>query len=168
MRFRRDAVLAAGVAAGIATALAAPATDRSTRSHMNLPGRDGSAPYSDAVLAGDTVYLAGRLGLDPATGKPPADAAEEVRLILDGMKSVLHEAGLTMDDLVSVQVYCVDVGLLETFNRVYRSYFSQEFPARAFIGSGPLLFGARFEVQGVAVRRQSALRPVAGRLPHAG
>lgn len=105
------------------------------------------------MLAGNTLYLAGRLGLDPATNEPPADAAEEVRLILDGMKSVLNEAGLTMNDLVSVQVYCADVSLLETFNGVYRSYFSREFPARAFIGSGPLLFGARFEVQGVAVRR---------------
>jgi enamine deaminase RidA (YjgF/YER057c/UK114 family) len=58
-----------------------------------------------------------------------------------------------MDDLVSVQVFCSDVGHYDAFNRVYRTFFSGEFPARAFLGSGTLLFGARFEVQGIAVRR---------------
>lgn len=57
-----------------------------------------------------------------------------------------------MGDVVSVQAFASDVGLLETFNRVYRPYFGTRFPARAFIGAGPLLFGARFEVQAVAVR----------------
>lgn len=130
-----------------------PDAGRAPRRRIILPGRTGDAPYTDAVLAGDTLYLAGRLGLDPRTGRPPADPAEEARLILDGMRTVLREAGLSMDDLVSVQVFSTDVGLLETFNGVYRGYFPEGFPARAFIGSGPLLFGARFEVQGVAVRR---------------
>jgi reactive intermediate/imine deaminase len=124
-----------------------------TRRYINLPGRAVKPPFSDGVLVGDTLYLAGRLGLEPATGKPPAEAAQEARLILDGMKAVLAEADMTMEDLVSVQIFCPDVSLFETFNGVYRSYFPQDFPARAFIGSGPLLFGARFEVQGIAVRR---------------
>jgi len=54
---------------------------------------------------------------------------------------------------VSVQVFCSDVSHYDAFNRVYRTYFKKEFPARAFLGSGTLLFGARFEVQGIAVRR---------------
>jgi enamine deaminase RidA (YjgF/YER057c/UK114 family) len=122
------------------------------RRHVNLANRTSQAPFSDAVLAGDTLYLAGRLGLDPS-GKPPADAMEEARLVLDGMKSVLAEQGMTMDDLVSVQVFCPDLSLYDGFNGVYRSYFAKEFPARAFIGSGPLLRGARFEVQAIAVKR---------------
>ncbi len=145
------AVIGAGL--GFAGAIRAADTPGRDSRYIVLPGRTGTAPYSDAVRAGDTVYLAGRLGLDPATGRPPADAGEEARLILDGMKAVLAEAGMTMDDLVSVQVFCTDVALLETFNAVYRPHFSKGFPARAFIGSGPLLFGARFEVQGIAVRR---------------
>jgi 2-iminobutanoate/2-iminopropanoate deaminase len=56
---------------------------------------------------------------------------------------------MTMDDLVFVQVYCTDVKLYDTFNAVYRTYFKR-FPARAFLGSGPLLGGARFEIQGIA------------------
>ncbi len=70
------------------------------------------------------------------------------------MKSVLAQAGMTMDDLVSVQVFCADVALLETFNGMYRTYFAKDSPARAFIGSGQLLFGTRVEVQAVAVRRK--------------
>ncbi len=61
--------------------------------------------------------------------------------------------GLTMDDLVSVQVFCSDVAYYAAFNAVYRTYFTREFPARAFVGAGTLLFEARFEVQGIAVKR---------------
>ena len=57
-----------------------------------------------------------------------------------------------MDDLVQVQVFCSDVGLYDTFNAAYRARFSGEFPARAFIGSGTLLRGCRFEMLGIAVR----------------
>ena len=66
----------------------------------------------------------------------------------------LARAGMTMDDLVSVQVFCSDVSLYHTFNAEYaRRFVAAEFPARAFLGSGPLLRGCRFEVSGVAVRR---------------
>jgi reactive intermediate/imine deaminase len=142
---------AAGVA--LATGVAVVQAEGPARRYVNLPGRTSQAPFSEGVLVGDTLYLAGRLGLDPATGKPPAEADQETRLVLDGMKAVLAQAGMTMDDLVSVQIFCPDVALYATFNQVYGSYFTKEFPARAFVGSGPLLFGARFEVQGIAVRR---------------
>ena len=118
---------------------------------INLPGRTVAAPFSDAVLAGNTLYVAGRLGMDPQTGRQPATAEQEARNVLDGVQAVLAEAGMTMDDLVNVQVFCSDVSLYGVFNRVYREYFTGEPPARAFLGSGPLLFGARFEVAGVAV-----------------
>ncbi|HEX6066817.1 MAG TPA: Rid family hydrolase [Longimicrobiales bacterium] len=123
------------------------------RRYINLPNRNVNAPFSDGVMVGNTLYLAGRLGLDPQTGKPPADPAVEARLVLEGFRAVLAEAGMTMNDMVSVQVFCPDVTLFDTWNQVYRTFFSQPFPARAFIGSGPLLFGARFEMQGIAVRR---------------
>jgi len=121
--------------------------------HIVLPGRTDTLPYSDAVLAGRTLYLAGRIGIDPETGKPPAELDKEIRLLLDGMKTTLGAANMTMDDLVSVQVFCPDLSLYEKFNEIYRTYFIKDFPARAFIGSGPLLRGGRFEAQGIAVRR---------------
>ena len=121
----------------------------SKRKYVNLPGRNVQAPFSDAVLVGDTMYLAGRIGVD-ASGKLPEDVEQEARNILDGMKAVLASEGMTMDHLVSVQVFCPDVSLFNRWNAVYRTYFKGDFPARAFIGSGPLLFGAHFEVQAIA------------------
>jgi reactive intermediate/imine deaminase len=144
-------VFLAGLTAGqlLGTAKAAPA-----RKYVNLPGRAVAAPFSDAVLVGDTLYLAGRIGFVPGTREIPATAEEEARNVLDQFKTVLAESGMTMDDLVSVQVYCSDVSLFDTWNKVYPTYFkSKELPARAFLGSGKLLFGARFEMQAIAVRR---------------
>ncbi|HEY8232680.1 MAG TPA: RidA family protein [Vicinamibacteria bacterium] len=140
----------AGLAAGtwLDAARAAPA-----RKHVNLPGRAATAPFSDAVLVGDTLYLAGRIGFKPGTREVPATAEEEAKLVLNQFKEVLAAADMTMDDLVSVQVFCADVSHYDAWNKVYTTYFSKELPARAFLGSGPLLFGARFEMQAIAVRR---------------
>ena len=118
-----------------------------------------NAPFSEAVLVGDTLYVGGHIGLDPATGKPGATPEDEARLVMDAMKRTIEAAGMTMDDLVSVQVHCSDVGFYDAFNGVYRTYFHGDYPARAFLGSGKLLFGARFEVLGIAVRKHQDLRP---------
>lgn len=121
--------------------------------HITLPNRKDTLPFSDGVLVGDTLYLAGKIGIDPETGRPPEDVEKEIRLLLDGMKTTLAATDMTMDDLVSVQIFCPDLSLYEKFNEIYRTYFTKNFPARAFIGSGPLLRGGRFEAQGIAVRR---------------
>jgi 2-iminobutanoate/2-iminopropanoate deaminase len=71
---------------------------------------------------------------------------------MDSIQTVLRKAGMQIDDLVYVQVFCSDVSLWERFNVIYSSYFKNKLPARAFLGTGQLLFGARFEVQGIAVR----------------
>jgi enamine deaminase RidA (YjgF/YER057c/UK114 family) len=121
------------------------------RTHLRMPERKDNRPFSDAVIVGKTIYLSGMLGLE-ASGKPPADAAAEARLVLERVKGTLKAAGATMGDLVSVQVFCSDLAQYDTFNKVYATFFDQKHPARAFIGSGPLLFGAKFEVQGIAVK----------------
>ncbi len=121
--------------------------------YMNVPGRSDDVPYSNAVLVGNTLYLAGAIGVDSSTGAPPEDVREEVKIVLDGMKSRLERVGMTMDDLVTVQIFCPDLSLYDAFNEVYRTYFKDHFPARGFIGSGPLLRGGRFEVMGVAVKQ---------------
>ncbi|MBV9074296.1 MAG: RidA family protein [Acidobacteria bacterium] len=124
----------------------------SERRYINLPDRRPNLPFSDAVQVGDTVFVAGRIGLLPGTNRVPDDPADEARLMLDGVQAVLKQAGMTMADLVYVQIFCPDVRLFDTFNSVYRGYFSTNLPARAFIGSGSLLFGARFEIIGTAIR----------------
>ncbi len=122
------------------------------RRYINLPNRPPNLPFADAVLAGDTLYISGRIGIDPATGHAPADHNQEMKLLFDGFKAVLEQAGMTMDDLVSVTVFCTHISLWERFNEAYRGYFKQEFPARAFLGIGSLLRGGRFEMLGVAVK----------------
>jgi reactive intermediate/imine deaminase len=111
-------------------------------------------PFSSGVLVGDTLYIAGHLGLDPQTGRPPSDAAEEARLVMDAIKKVVENFGMTMDDIVMIEVHCTDLDLYGTFNKVYRTYFEDEFPARAFLGSAMLLRDARFEVLGIAVKNK--------------
>ena len=109
-------------------------------------------PFSDAVEANGTVYFAGRIGLDPQTHRPPADASDEARLLMDDFRAVVAAAGLRMEDVASVQIFTPDVTLFSAFNEVYLTYFGENLPARAFLGSGPLLFGARFELTAIAVR----------------
>ena len=123
------------------------------RKVLNLPGGSGGRPFSHAVLAGDTLYVAGTLGLDPETGQPPAELEREIELMLDSFRAKLKLADMDMGDLVSVQVFCTDPAFYGTFNDIYRTYFPGDFPARAFLGSGELLFGSHFEINGIAVRR---------------
>jgi len=125
---------------------------RNQRQYFNIGGRPADLPFTDGVLVDGTLYLSGRIGLDPKTGKAPTDRESEARLMLDGVRGVLERAGMTMDDLVFVQIYCTDLSLFELFNRVYRSYFKKEFPARAFLGAGSLVLGAHFEIQAIAVK----------------
>jgi enamine deaminase RidA (YjgF/YER057c/UK114 family) len=124
------------------------------RRYVVRPDRKVHWPFSDAVWAGSTLYLSGHIGFDPATGRPPSDVRKEIRFMLDALKQTLGNCGLQMRHLVSVQVFCPDVSLFATFNEIYRGYFDKDFPARAFLGSGPLLFGARFEIQGIASKEE--------------
>ncbi len=142
------AVLSVILLASFATAQEKP----SERTYIKLGGPLSQVPFSDGVLVGNTLYLAGRIGIDAKTGKPPEKLEDEIKIILDGMKAVLAEAKMTMDNLTYVQVFCPDVALYDTFNAVYRTYFSKDFPARAFVGSGPLLRGCHYEIQAIAVR----------------
>jgi 2-iminobutanoate/2-iminopropanoate deaminase len=127
---------------------------QATRKVFNAPAKTVDAPYSDGILAGNTLYLAGRIGLDPKTGKPPAEIEDEIKLMLDSLKGTLTQAGMTMDDLVYVQIACSDLSLFDKFNPIYKSYFTtKDYPAREFIGAGSLLRGGHFELQAIAVRR---------------
>lgn len=133
--------------------LAPMALSADERSYVrpSLPDGDGP-PFSGAVKIGDTLYLSGDIGLDE-NRQVPATAKAEAKLLLDGIQATLKSAGYTMDDLVTVTVYCSDVKYYEDFNQIYRTYFSKQFPARAFVGAGTLLFDARFEMQAIAVKR---------------
>lgn len=118
-----------------------------------LASNPAAPAFSGAVQIGETLYLSGHLGLGPDDRARPDTPQAEAENVLGAIAQTLQSAGFSMDDLVYVQVFCPDVSNYQAFNAVYRTKFKAELPARAFVGSGPLLFGARFEVQGIAVRR---------------
>jgi 2-iminobutanoate/2-iminopropanoate deaminase len=127
---------------------------QAARRAINLSDDNPQLPFSGAILAGNTLYLSGRIGIDPKTGKAPAEVDEELKLLLDRVKATLGQAGMSMDDLVYVQIACTDLSLYDKFNAAYRSYFTaKDLPAREFIGAGSLLRGGHFELQAIAVRR---------------
>ena len=138
----------------VATGAFSQATPQATRRAINLPDDNPKLPFSGAILAGNTLYLSGRIGLDAKTGQAPAAIDEEIRILLDHIKATLTEAGMTMDDLVYVQIACTDLSLYDKFNAAYRSYFTtKDLPAREFIGAATLLRNGHFEIQAIAVRR---------------
>lgn len=120
---------------------------------INLPDRSAQAAFSSAILVGDTLYMSGNIGFDPKTQKAPEKIDDEVKNLLDSYKTLLTQAGFTMDDLVYVQISCTDLSLYDKFNAVYKSYFTKDLPARQFVGVAALLRGGHFEMQAIAVRR---------------
>jgi 2-iminobutanoate/2-iminopropanoate deaminase len=111
-----------------------------------------SLPFSEAVLVGDTLYVAGHIGTDPKSGQAPADLDQEMKFLFDGIRADMAEANFKMDDLVSVRVYATDLALYDKFNAAYRAQFSKDMPSRAFIGVASLLRGGHFEMEGVAAK----------------
>jgi reactive intermediate/imine deaminase len=140
------------VATLITVCISASAADRK---YIVKPrsGDRKALPFSEGVLVGNTLYIAGHIGLDAKTDMPPASAEDEARMVMEGIKQTVESAGLTMDDVVSMQIFCTDLKLYDTFNGVYKSYFKGDFPARAFIGTDKLLRNGRYEVMGIAVKR---------------
>jgi 2-iminobutanoate/2-iminopropanoate deaminase len=126
-------------------------TDASSkRRAFNAPDRPAQAAFSNAILVGDTLYISGSIGLDPKTGKAPDKIEDEIKLLLDGYKSLLAQAGFTMDDLVYVQIACTDLSHYDKFNAAYKTYFTKDLPAREFVGVASLLRGGHFEMQAIA------------------
>jgi 2-iminobutanoate/2-iminopropanoate deaminase len=145
----RSSTVSALVLAALAVTVTT-ASAQETRQYVNgRPATQTNAPpFSGGVLVGNTLYLSGVLG-----GSATTTAEEGARAALDSIKRTLEAAGMTMDDLVQVQIFAADLADYGAFNTAYRTYFAQEFPARAFLGAGSLLNNAQFEVIGIAVKR---------------
>jgi 2-iminobutanoate/2-iminopropanoate deaminase len=129
------------------------AQDHERQNFTTRLAEEHHVPFSSAVRVGNTLYIAGTTGVDLDT-KGPVSIEAEAHLVMDQVKQSLERAGFKMDDLVSVQVFCTDLANYTAFNNVYRTYFHGAYPARSFIAASKLLFGARFEVMGIAVRAE--------------
>ena len=109
-------------------------------------------PYSQAIRAGNTVYLSGQTPLVPATGQmAEGDIEAQARQAFDNLKAVCEAAGGSFDNIVRLGLYLTDLGDFARVNAVMAEYFSQPYPARSTIEASALPRGAAFEVDGVMV-----------------
>ena len=108
--------------------------------------------YSQAIKAGNTVYLSGQIPLDPATGElVTGDIEAQVRRVFDNLRAVARAAGGELADAVKLTVYLTDLGHFQLVNKVMTEYFTAPYPARAAVGVAALPRGATIEVDGVLV-----------------
>jgi len=111
-----------------------------------------AGPYSQAIRAGDLVFTAGQLGIDPATGSLVGDdVASQAERALLNLEAILQAAGCGLDRLVKVTVFLADIGEWPAVNEVYGRLVPEPFPARSAFAVKALPLGARVEVEGVAV-----------------
>ena len=109
-------------------------------------------PYSQAVWAGDFLYLSGMMPIDPATGVlEPADITAQAARIMKNVEAVLCEAGLTQENVVKTTCFLSDMGNFAAFNEVYGAYFTSK-PARSCVAVRELPKGALAEVEVIAYR----------------
>jgi 2-iminobutanoate/2-iminopropanoate deaminase len=125
--------------------------DRTTVVTDKAPAAVG--PYSQGVVAGDFVYTAGMLGLDPQTGDlVGGDVGAQTRQALTNIQNILEAAGSSMDRAVKITVFLRDIGSFGEMNAVYAEFFPSNAPARSTVEIGPLPKGALVEIDAVAVR----------------
>ena len=109
-------------------------------------------PYSQAIKAGNTVYLSGQIPLDPATMALVSDDFEDqARQVFTNLKAVCEEAAGTLQDVVKLNLYLVDLENFAVVNQVMEEFFEKPYPARAAIGVKALPKGAQFEAEGIMV-----------------
>lgn len=115
----------------------------------NAPAAIGT--YSQAVKVGDTVYLSGQIGLDPATMQLEADIDAQIHRTFANLKAVIEAAGGSFADIVKLNVFLTDLANFAKVNEAMSQYFVQPYPARAAIGVKELPRGALVEMDGVVV-----------------
>lgn len=112
-------------------------------------------PYSQAVAAGDFVFTAGEIPVDPATGAVPRTVGEQTRLALSNLREVLRASGVGDGNVASVTVYLADIGDFQEMNLAYAEFFSEPYPARSCVAVSALPKGVRVMVSAVGVRGQA-------------
>ena len=112
-------------------------------------------PYSQAILAGEVVYTAGQIGIDPTTGRlVSGDVVAQARQVFANLTAVLAAAGLGLDDVVKTTVFLADLADGPVVNTCYADTFGKPYPARSTVQVAGLPMGARIEVDAIATRRR--------------
>ena len=111
-------------------------------------------PYSQAIKAGEFLYVSGQIPVDPATGNVPSAIVDQARQSLENLKAIVTAAGYTLADVVKTTVFAADIANFAEINGVYAEYFSNEAPARSFVAVKDLPKGVGLEIEAVAWRRK--------------
>ena len=111
-------------------------------------------PYSQAIRAGDFLYVSGQIPVDPATGNVPAEISAQARQSLENLKAIVTEAGYSLADVVKTTIFAADIANFAAINEVYAEYFSKDAPARSFVAVKDLPKGVGLEIEAVAWRRK--------------
>lgn len=108
-------------------------------------------PYCTATVYGDTVYMSGMIGVDPAVQKPvEGGTLAQARQVFENIRTVLGELGLTMDDVLKTTVFLTNLGDFAEVNKLYAEYFGPNYPARSCVEVSRLPMGLSIEVECIA------------------
>ncbi|MBE7174041.1 MAG: RidA family protein [Williamsia sp.] len=113
---------------------------------------DPIGPYSQAVLAGNTLYISGQVAINPASGNVEAtNVAEETHQVMKNLQAILTEAGISFDHILKTTIFLSDMSLFAGVNEVYGSYFSGNFPARETVAVKGLPKNVNVEISMIAL-----------------
>ena len=108
-------------------------------------------PYSTAVIYGDTIYMSGMIGVDPAVQKPvEGGTLAQAKQVFENIKTILSEMGLSMDDVLKTTVFLTNLGDFAEVNKLYAEYFGPNYPARSCVEVSALPMGLAIEVECIA------------------
>lgn len=114
-----------------------------------------AGPYSQAVIANGMIYVAGQVGRNPQTrALAEGGTAAECKQIMENIKAILHEAGTDLSAIVNTNIYLTDVNDFAEVNKIYRSYFTNNFPARTTVGVAALPGGSHIEIAVIAMVKE--------------
>lgn len=121
------------------------------KKELNSPKAPGAiGPYSQAVMAGNLIFVSGQLPINAATGEMPRDIKEQTAQSIENIKVILEEAGATLDNVVKTTVYLADMDLFGEMNEVYAQHFKKVYPARAAFAVKELPKKALVEIEVIA------------------
>ena len=149
--------LTAAVKAAVLLSLAVPlvAAEKTAAGpqYFPMPSTGGAPlPFSEAVQAGDTLYVSGQVGILPGTMTLAAGGiGPEARQALDNLKAILERHGTSLEHVVKCTVFLADIKEWPAFNVIYREYFNTNLPARSALAASGLALGARVEVECIAI-----------------
>jgi 2-iminobutanoate/2-iminopropanoate deaminase len=150
-------VIAVLVSVPLASTVMAQGAGPASKQVISTPNApEAIGPYSQGIRAGNMVFLAGQIAIDPKTKQLMKDASieDQTRLVLENLKAVLEADGLTMDDVVSTTVFMNDLNEFGKMNEVYGTFFKNAPPARATVEVARIPRDMKVEIAAIAVRPQ--------------